>query len=226
MDENDGKDKNWEPKKDPDIINGSFSSAFGTGMVGLIPGAALEKPADPKVESKRERRRRKRELSAGKDGLGIAELPAKEKSNEGRESMPKQNRGESARDYAKRVNEHLRIRLQEENKKLATTNSRDKKRKRAEARRKKAIAKAERKNGKVEDDGLFRKAERAAFGDVVQRPPVMSADAMKSQAKLKAGAAGDEGLQGRPNGVPPEMQDYAAKVREAYAALKKRRGQR
>mmetsp|Transcript_117929 Transcript_117929/g.217015 ORF Transcript_117929/g.217015 Transcript_117929/m.217015 type:complete len:110 (+) Transcript_117929:1-330(+) len=103
---------------------------------------------------------------------------------------------------------------------MRSDHHREKKRKQKEARKQRIL---ERGSEERTDsaDGLFRRASRATFGDVVQRPPIMSGDVLKSQAKLRAAAAGSPNEV--PDGVPDDMRDYASKVRAAYAEIKRRR---
>lgn len=231
------KDKNWDGSKDPDIVVGSFADNFGPGMVGLLPGAALESASsNAQPVSKREKRRRKcgqareprRPSKLEGDGRPKGAATADSSvgtawKSEKQAPMPKQKPGESSWAYNRRIDQHVREQLNQASKKLNTDHSRGRKRKQAEAKKQFASEKAARKMGKTDQDGLFRRTEKVTFGDVVERPPVMSADAMKSQAKLKASAAGVQAPQANVGGCPPELQDYAAKVRAAYAEMKKKR---
>lgn len=93
---------------------------------------------------------------------------------------------------------------------------------------------------RADDDGLHRPAEKVAFGDVVQRPHLFSDAALKSRAKLLGASAKrstdaahsskDDDMPApivRPpvnkRPAPSNFEEYAAKVREAYRDLKKRR---
>lgn len=231
---------NLDPLEDSDIVPGGGESFGIQGPYGMVHADALfervprkgDAMDDPK-ESKRERRRKQRAVTGG-DGLnpkahdgaagGAEAVTADAKMSTREDRMPRQKPGESARDYSKRVDQCLVSKLAEGSKKVSSDNSRGKQRKRAEAK-KKARAEKGKKKARVEEEARLRKSQVPVFGDVVDRPPIMSADALKSQAKLKNMAAGQSsGGNGIPNGLPRKLQDYASQVREAYAALKKKRG--
>merc|ERR1712039_51291 len=120
-------------------------------------------------------------------------------------------------------------------------------------RNKKKESKATKREDKKQDasDGLFVAGERADFGDIAERPPLLSQDALRSRTKLKkpqklvqsepsrlpsrgllAGAARNAAVpevtslrQPVKNklGGTADLADYANKVREAYAAIKRQR---
>jgi len=152
--------------------------------------------------------------------------------------LPRQMPGESVRDYHARVNKSVKEHLQETRKKRSTERALEKKRaarvaKRERARAKKTQAKTNREKAAKKTDN----SERAAHLDVVERPPILSDQALKSRSKLKSKAPTTTSLgsgvgllqqvqaerEGKAKGS--EFADYAAKVREAYAEMKKQRRQ-
>jgi len=227
---------NCDPVKDDDIVHGDFGDAFAANMV---PGFKSETGSgaandDENPMSKRERRRKKngclqstrkpekKAPEAGEEKVDLSQRAGSEK-----ESMPRQKQGENAKAYAKRVDEHLKAQLGKASQKIATSTSRDKKRKHIQGQRERALEKTGNKKSRTDDDdGLYKAAERPVFGDVALRPPVMNADVLKSKAKLEAIGTADAGMHGRRPELSPELNDYASKVRLAYAELKKKRGSR
>mmetsp|Transcript_102475 Transcript_102475/g.290207 ORF Transcript_102475/g.290207 Transcript_102475/m.290207 type:complete len:266 (+) Transcript_102475:109-906(+) len=141
---------------------------------------------------------------------------------------PRQRPGESVRSFNERVDRHMRESLTEVSKKMSTEQHREKKRTRAEAKRKKlADRKTEaRENAK---DKSSQPTDRPGFGDVVLRPPALNpAKSLTKVAKASAGgqaSPAQEGTGTQKSGTarPKDFADYAAQVREAYDALKKRR---
>ncbi|CAK0848276.1 unnamed protein product [Prorocentrum cordatum] len=141
------------------------------------------------------------------DLAGIPELRA--------EALPKQRPGESARAYSARLGKAAEKQLKEARRKLNTDHHREKKRKRAQDKKKAAEEKRRTRAGAGEQE---ESRQQARFGDIVHRPPIMSSAALKSRSSLKAQAKVPEGA--RSGG---DLGAYADKVREAYAALRKRR---
>eukprot|EP00927_Polykrikos_kofoidii_P028461 TRINITY_DN24845_c0_g1_i1.p1 TRINITY_DN24845_c0_g1~~TRINITY_DN24845_c0_g1_i1.p1 ORF type:complete len:308 (-),score=76.53 TRINITY_DN24845_c0_g1_i1:95-1018(-) len=154
---------------------------------------------------------------------------------------PQQKPGETVGAYKRRVDAWAEDQLKEVSGKAPTEHMRGKKRKRREEKKAKQIEK-KKDEAKDDDDGLHRPAERVKFGDVVQRPPILGSDAMKSRAKLKRlgdGLIGKSVGCGLGDGVAGvstshiatsckttsdgDMAAYAAKVRDAYAEMKKKK---
>lgn len=126
-----------------------------------------------------------------------------------KEELPKQRPGESAKAYSARVDRSLQQHLQASRRKMTTDRQREKRKEREVAKKKKAAT----AKGQVPDRS---QPNRPRFGDVVQRPPILSSAAMKSRAKLKGDGADA-------TKAHTDMSDYAAKVREAYDAMRKKR---
>merc|ERR1712232_1408623 len=95
------------------------------------------------------------------------------------------------------------------------------KRKRADAKKQAKEKKAAAKRIDA-DDGLGGRVERPVFGDVVQRPPILGDAAMKSRSRLQSLKANAGKASAKPSNIA-EIADYAASVKEAYAAIKRRR---
>jgi len=215
---------NRPPRDDDDVIDIPRMSV-GAAM---IPGASLGE--DPQ-------RHRERGGDTGRKSKGpkhkrrMASATVEEERTRNADkprplpeevAAPKQRPGESARAFARRVDAWTEQRLKVTRSKASTEHMREKKRQRAQAKRAKAAEK--RNRVQTEDDGLYKNAAKASFGDVVHRPPILSDAAMKSRSKLKKGGttpsgAGTSGA----SSSASELEAYAAKVREAYAAIKKRR---
>eukprot|EP00929_Paragymnodinium_shiwhaense_P065046 TRINITY_DN32649_c0_g1_i1.p2 TRINITY_DN32649_c0_g1~~TRINITY_DN32649_c0_g1_i1.p2 ORF type:complete len:292 (+),score=104.35 TRINITY_DN32649_c0_g1_i1:87-962(+) len=156
-------------------------------------------------------------------------------------NAPKRQPGESATVFARRVDAWTETNLREVRKKSSTVNAKEKRKKAREAKKARVDKKKAVKTGvEAEDnDGLFRKADKVAFGDVVNRPPILDQTAKKSRAKLDAlkakvgGGKDGPGLAGirsgehlkAPNKKLAELEAYASKVKDAYAAMKKKRKQ-
>jgi len=115
----------------------------------------------------------------------------------------------------------VREELAEASCKTSSKRRREKNRARQEAKRR--AAKQNSAGAVSEDgDGSVGDAPPAAFGEVVQRPPSFSVAAVKSQVKLKAAVGSVRSVPGQASGKD-DLAEYVAKVREAYAAVKKRR---
>lgn len=247
----DGK-KNAPPRMDEDVIPDSALAsrrAFvpierGGPAIADVPKSAKQRRVEKKralsakaaAQGKPMNTRNKKRKGEGedKDEEGASAQPVDSKPE-----LPRQMPGESVRDYHARVNKSVKEHLQETRKKRSTERQLEKKRaarvaKRERARAKKAQAKSKSEKGTKRVD----KSERAAHLDVVERPPIMSDQVLKSRAKLKskapktfASTSTGSGLgllqqvqaerEGKAKGN--EFADYAAKVREAYAQMKKQR---
>ncbi|CAK0848275.1 unnamed protein product [Prorocentrum cordatum] len=192
----------------------------GLAMAMLPPGlpAAPELPADGAPRSRAARRKQKgggaRPAAAAEAGAGSA-AGAPPGASQRAEALPKQRPGESARAYSARLGKAAEKQLKEARRKLNTDHHREKKRKRAQDKKKAAEEKRRTRAGAGEQE---ESRQQARFGDIVHRPPIMSSAALKSRSSLKAQAKVPEGA--RSGG---DLGAYADKVREAYAALRKRR---
>lgn len=157
----------------------------------------------------------------GKDeARGVAEAP---KASRNLLAIPARRPGETSREYRLRVDKAAGAALLEANKKGATDRQREKKRK-ARADRKQKLREKKKQGGKV---GKSRGEKVVDFGNVVERPPILSSAAQKSRSKLKELAerkgTGGVAAAARKAETASEFADYAAKVREAYAGMKKKR---
>eukprot|EP00928_Gymnodinium_smaydae_P008579 TRINITY_DN1311_c0_g2_i2.p1 TRINITY_DN1311_c0_g2~~TRINITY_DN1311_c0_g2_i2.p1 ORF type:complete len:287 (+),score=69.53 TRINITY_DN1311_c0_g2_i2:92-952(+) len=243
--------RNRAPKDDLDVVN----VPLPRGVLSMAPGINAGSPAGPPRGSssgdddKRTRRERNRKRKRGSGNGGAASLggsteftatsaatgaavpaaaSAAASAGAPPAKAPKQRPNETSREYSRRVDEWSRAQLRGVSKKMTTENSKQKKKEQRQAKKAKA---AEKRSEGIADaqDGLFRAAKRAAFGDDADRPPILSDAAMKSRAKLKQRSLkGDEGkgseVPGRSNvDKVAELENYASKVREAYAAMKQRR---
>lgn len=206
----------------PSLVGGAFMpiDPGGGAAAGSVGSAPLSKRQARKAKQKAKDRAQE---AGGKANKRARERIVPEGATTSQE-LPKQRPGESAKAYAARVDRHMEEQLRDARRKVTTERQREKKRNRVAAKRQ---AKKERGDEARADaaDGLFKSAERAGFGEVVQRPPILSSAAMKSRSKLKAAAAkvGAGGGSTPKPSAPSDLADYAAKVREAYAAIKKRR---
>lgn len=225
---------NKAPAKDDDIID-KIPNMVGNMMPALdaepVQGVSLASTAsagrerDTAGARKRERasKKNRRGGGGGKSGEDRS-APADKSVATDRNGvplsakLPTQKPGESAKDYNRRVDKAMREQLREARRKAPTDNQREKKRNRAEAKKKAREKKAAALRAEV-DDGYKGRVERAAFGDVVKRPPILGDAAMKSRSKLKSLDASA----GKASGGPSDIAAYAASVKEAYAAIKRRR---
>jgi len=223
--------RNKAPKDDLDVIAipamPTGSMVPGEGIKASSSSAAKEKAvlaaAQEEVNGRKRKRRGSRapgDAEAKDQVAATAPSVAKPSDTDARLPTPKQKPGESARTFSRRVDEWTKQKLKGVQMKANTEYKRQKKRDLAKG--KKAKAKARKKGAKEEQDGLFKKGDKAAFGDTVERPPILSSDARKSLSKLKAKAAANGALKAK-EGTASEFENYAAKVRDAYAAIKAKR---
>mmetsp|Transcript_71501 Transcript_71501/g.209578 ORF Transcript_71501/g.209578 Transcript_71501/m.209578 type:complete len:263 (-) Transcript_71501:53-841(-) len=217
------------PGKDEDVLDVPEVSS-GANMLG--PGLAEEVlfgkptkqklPADDGLSGRAKRRQRAKEKrKAAAEGGAVATkkrrrpdgAKADDKSASG-PKLPKQLPGESAKSYARRVDAALEGQMAVARRKLVTEHQKEKRKKRDENKKQREDKKKSKKAGaeRVPEGAEPGRIERPTFGDVVQRPPVLGPDAMKSMSKLK-----------RPREDTEDLEGYASRVREAYAEMKRRR---
>lgn len=252
-----GRDR--PPGKDEDVIDvpevRGGASMFGPGLAEEVLYAKPPKPSKAAVEEglsarakRRLRAKEKRRVAAEGGGTGAAGSGKKRRLPDGASadrqkqapsaaSLPKQRPGESARSYKRRVDAALASHLAASRRKMVTDHKREKRKQRADIRKGK---KAHKRPGDEEEgeeegeeeppDATLGRTELPVFGDVVERPPILGAEAMKSRSKLKKekeAASGQKaaGTADTANRVQAasDLADYAARVREAYAEIKKRR---
>lgn len=185
-------------------------------------------------QQRREKKKKAKEVSAATGGAKAGAKDKVGKDSAPKEAptisqdLPKQRPGESARAYSARVDQSLRSKLQEASRKVPTAHHREKMRTRAADKRKRA---RDRKGKAKAEAAEEAKAEKVEFGDVVERPPILSSAVMKSRSKLKKKTeeaakvlvSGTGLIKEAQSNAPADLADYAAKVREAYAAMKKQR---
>mmetsp|Transcript_74015 Transcript_74015/g.216846 ORF Transcript_74015/g.216846 Transcript_74015/m.216846 type:complete len:259 (+) Transcript_74015:82-858(+) len=217
---------NKAPLGDVDCIDIPTLTSALTPMIpgGVDPEERNYGTVETAIEKAKNRHaKRKADRKSGKEARPPPKRPADE-ADKGQDAapetggaLPKRRRGESERDYSDRCDQVLKQRLLDTRRKMGTENARDKRRRRAEAKREKLLAKSSSK--KTDDlDGLFGKTEKYQFGDIVKRPPILSADSMKSRSKLKSSPLAAPGGK-----KANDLSDYAAKVKEAYAELRNKR---
>lgn len=163
--------------------------------------------------------------------------------------LPKQKPGENKYAYFARLDKAVVAKLQVSNQKVTTPKMRAKKLAIRVAKKEKG-SKRRFENNKDATDGLYAAGERTAHGDVAERPPVLSQAALRSRTKLKkrkvarteSSSIASKGFlsgEARNPAIPKvtslrqpvknnaggasDLADYANKVREAYAAMKKQR---
>lgn len=144
--------------------------------------------------------------------------------------LPKQRPGESKYAYFARLDKATVERLRMTSRKVPSEPMRAKKRKKRQDKKEEKTKKKE--DFRVDDsDGLFVAGQRADFGDTAERPPQLSNAALKSRSKLKRGGkvvvfpekSGASSHAKDATGAARDLADYAAKVRAAYANMKKQR---
>lgn len=208
------------------------------GCMSMTPGLQMEicnKKVNASADAddgKRKRHDKKSRRGAGGKSRSPPPVAAEEARTvrapvQQQQPLPKQRPNESQRDYARRVDEWSRQQLQVTNSKMSTEHARARKRASRDAKKSKLVEVQQEMTTDAQD-GLYRRAEKTAFGDVNLRPPILSSAAMKSRSKLKAakdaaGVGGKGSSVGGPVGKDTEIADYADKVREAYAVIKRRR---
>mmetsp|Transcript_89045 Transcript_89045/g.288385 ORF Transcript_89045/g.288385 Transcript_89045/m.288385 type:complete len:259 (-) Transcript_89045:192-968(-) len=206
---------------EPEVQGGN--SMFSLGSVPVVPDDdglnedGLPRPTEPEKSSRHAKRKARRKAGLEDGPLGLKDGGRQSGSKES-QAIPKQKPGESARAYAKRVEKILKERMQHARRKLSSDRKKEKMKSRTQALKAKLKEKKEQRGNGGSREELQPQAEKPMFGDVVKRPPTLSAAAEKSREKLKSSAAAAAG--GRP---AADLEAYADKVREAYAALKQRR---
>jgi len=205
---------NRPPTRDRDVVDIS-DAKFDAGQLEDSIETAVETNVD-KLAMDRKARKRKRQRENKEAGMEAAAaasaLAAKERNGPKVKRLP----GESDAAFNSRKRAVLKKHRKTLNKKLVTTNQRDRRRKHAQEKKAKAVAK--RQQVHTEES----RPKPATFGDVVQRPPILSSAAMKSRSKLKEMRSSTESAPSASN-LSGDLADYASKVRDAYAAIKKRR---
>jgi len=223
---------NAAPKGDGDIIDripSSFLLAEVPGWNKNPSGAALA--IDQQASKKAARKAKKlRRVEQAKAERAMSAGLISHRSETPAEVKMKQLPGESKEDFRTRVELHMKTNLKSVSQKMATGRKSEKKKARADKR-------AQQKRHKVEqaekDAELFKKAPRAAFNDVVERPPELpgGVNALKSRSQLK-GVAGQSsastaGSSEAGSAVAlkgaTDFSSYAGQVKNAYAALREKR---
>lgn len=216
----------------PSMIGGAFmpvgDAADAPGQIGgklkltnkQEKIAKKRKLQEVQEEGSKKRKQAPREASAGGTPGSSSSDP--------RQEMPKQKPGESAKAYAARVDAAAREQLREARRKVTTERQHERRRNHRAKKKKATVDRAQQK--KPDADGLFARGESAKFGEVVERPPILSSAAMKSRSKLKdlktkakPDAAGGGKTSPAKADMASELADYASKVKAAYAAMKAKR---
>merc|ERR1712085_147172 len=207
--------RNAPPRADEDVMQDSDLASV-RAFVPVYPGPP---GIDDRPMSAKERRtEKKRVLAKAQEAKNLPpkkrrkgdddDAGAAAQNKEAKPELPRQKPGESLRDYCARVNMSVKEHLQESRKKMTSERALEKK------------AKA---NAKHEGQGKPKswKEERPDHLDQVERPPILSDQVLKSRQKLKAKLP-QKAAETKKKGSE-EFTDYAAKVREAYANMKKNR---
>lgn len=206
---------NRPPTRDRDVVDIS-DAKFEAGQLEDSIETAVETNVD-KLAMDRKARKRKRQRENKEAGMEAAAaasaLAAKERNGPKVKRLP----GESDAAFNSRKRAVLKKHRKTLNKKLVTTNQRDRRRKHAQEKKAKVVAKRQQQVHTEES-----RPKPATFGDVVQRPPILSSAAMKSRSKLKEMRSSADSAPSASN-LSSDLADYASKVRDAYAAIKKRR---
>mmetsp|Transcript_33 Transcript_33/g.90 ORF Transcript_33/g.90 Transcript_33/m.90 type:complete len:297 (-) Transcript_33:53-943(-) len=138
----------------------------------------------------------------------------------GKLELPKQRPGESPKEYSRRIDQALHEHNMKNNKKVTGARKREKRRE----RRKEERMKKAKKKGASDGRQGNRAGKGGQFGEVVERPPILSSAALKSRSKLKASkakAAAEKKAKNASNSA--ELSKYASQVKQAYDAFKKKR---
>lgn len=200
--------------------------AGGTGKVLNVSARQARKEklqqkrrlGDSSALDRKVKKRRKLDVDDTADHVETAEV------------RPSQKPGESDKAFAKRAGKDLADRAAQARKKMNTEQRREKNRLRAAEKKRKLKDKRKARTADNDHDKQLA-GQKAKFGDIVERPPIMSASVLRSREKLKASekavvlSLGGKSAAGgaAANGAPKDLADYASRVQEAYAALKARR---
>mmetsp|Transcript_50004 Transcript_50004/g.118966 ORF Transcript_50004/g.118966 Transcript_50004/m.118966 type:complete len:264 (+) Transcript_50004:59-850(+) len=223
---------NRPPKHDEDVIDRmpSFGRAVDA-FAGVDPASGASSTPAPlsKKAEKRKRKQAEARMKATEEWIS-GKVPTTSEGQPGTDTelqlqpLPRRESGESEKAFKKRLQQHLDRRQKEARARRRTDHKREKLRAQEKAKRE---ARMKKKDAKQQQLGS---AAKPAFGDVVERPPTISAQMLKSREKLKQSQEVDQTRgppiakvtkdKSRPHN---EMSDYASKVRDAYAAMKKRR---
>lgn len=247
--------RNAPPKKsDDDLFFPAFTKGIYTPLLEESAPLDYDRPDTPmskrqaRIEKLKEKKKAKQQEAKGSTDLdpdGEDELKKPDtglpKGTVARHRLPKQKPGEPLKAYKLRLDKAVMERLKETNKVVTSERVAEKRRLRREEL-KKVKDEIEKDDELDRQDGLYKK-EKPIFGDYVERPPILSALAMKSRSKLKSlwenpplEAISEVGL-GLVNLPTPavaaddgnnrlkvkDLNEYASKVREAYTTMKKRR---
>ncbi|CAE7443561.1 unnamed protein product [Symbiodinium microadriaticum] len=137
-------------------------------------------------------------------------------------ALPKKKELESMADYSRRLDDAVKSKLQVVQKKANTDHQRQRQKERAKVLKEKKSAKKGLKTNPTEaPEPLLGRVDRPKFGDVVQRPPTFSKDALKAGAKGKQKSHDGAGKQGTL--AASNLADYVGQVRDAYETMKKKR---
>lgn len=228
--------KNGAPKGDAD--SSDIPPLFGvSGVFG--ESASLAPTSDPKpgrgkrrrrgagevapeaAESKGPKRKRK-EASSNSTALPAFLKSAMLPQADTGPALPKKKELESMADYSRRLDDAVKSKLQVVQKKANTDHQRQRQKERAKVLKEKKNAKKGLKTNPTEvPEPLLGSVDRPKFGDVVQRPPTFSKDALKAGAKGKQKSGDSAGKQGTL--AANNLADYVGQVRDAYETMKKKR---
>jgi len=222
--------RNAPPRADEDVMQDSDLASV-RAFVPVYPGPP---GIDDRPMSAKERRtEKKRVLAKAQEAKNLPpkkrrkgdddDADAAAQNKEAKPELPRQKPGESLRDYCARVNMSVKEHLQESRKKMTSERALEKKKAGRVKKRDRTRAKKAKANAKHEGQGKPKswKEERPDHLDQVERPPILSDQVLKSRQKLKAKLP-QKAAETKKKGSE-EFTDYAAKVREAYANMKKNR---
>ncbi|CAE7373060.1 unnamed protein product, partial [Symbiodinium necroappetens] len=224
--------KNGAPKGDAD--SSDIPPLFGvSGVFG--ESASLAPTSDPKpgrgkrrrrgagevppeaAESKEPKRKRK-DASSNSTALPAFLKSAMLPQADAGPALPKKKELESMADYSRRLDDAVKSKLQVVQKKANTDHQRQRQKERAKVLKEKKNAKKGLKTNPTEvPEPLLGRMDRPKFGDVVQRPPTFSKDALKAGAKGKQKSGDGAGKQGTL--AASNLADYVGQVRDAYETM-------
>lgn len=211
---------NVAPKLDQDCVDEFPTFGAGTGLGALGP-PRVRQDVDQE-DTKRKRKKNKRGQSGSKDGSGgytdeMLALASRDKLNRDKFGLPSRNKGEKEQAYKARCNKALKEQMASTRKKLSTERHQDKKREHRQTKRKRI----DEKRIKKEIDQAQPVTKKAAFRDIVERPPILSDKAMRSKEK----ATGKLAVRSSTNTaiVSGGFENYANKVKAAYDELRQKR---
>eukprot|EP00418_Pyrodinium_bahamense_P043240 CAMPEP_0179197054 /NCGR_PEP_ID=MMETSP0796-20121207/97991_1 /TAXON_ID=73915 /ORGANISM="Pyrodinium bahamense, Strain pbaha01" /LENGTH=286 /DNA_ID=CAMNT_0020901471 /DNA_START=21 /DNA_END=881 /DNA_ORIENTATION=+ len=242
---------NRPPGKDEDILDVPEVSG-GNSMFGGGPATGSQAAGgdDDGLSARARRRLRARERKKAAAAAGGADLEAGEEeagagvNGEKRREperasvggkpptlsaadLPKQRPGESRWSYNRRLNAALKQHMEATRRKTVTEHRREKRRQRAADVKDRRAAKRASAKKATEESAELGRMERVEFGDVAERPPILGPAALKSRTKLKkassTGSVGDTGKGAPHAAADADLEDYAQRVRDAYAEMKRRR---